>query len=106
MIFIENDEYIKGYIPTNYYATFFFCKEEKKISIDKNYIFIIDNIKIRWDINLKFNILNPYNIYWYFKIKSFIKKQKTYKYLEFCENRKTLFKNLKREKKLNKILNS
>jgi len=97
MVFVECDKCISGYLDKQEYAIFYYWKDSKDFTLDTNIDVFLHKTGL---------LIMPYNLYWYYRYKNFILKQKTYTSREFYNNKEKLFLSIKREEKLDKILNS
>jgi hypothetical protein len=97
MIFVDADACIKGYLEKDEFPNFYYWKNSDSFTLDvKNNIFL--HKTALWFI--------PYNLYWFFKYKKFILKQKIFTSKEYYDNKEKFFLFIKREDILDKMLNS
>jgi hypothetical protein len=97
MVFVDADNCIRGYLDKQEYAIFYYWKDSDSFTLDANNNVFLHKTAL-WFI--------PYNLYWYYRYKQFILKQKTYTFKEYYDNKEKLFLFSKRENLLDKILNS
>lgn len=97
MVFVNEDKCIKGYLSDKESACFYYWKDSNDFTLDTSLDVFIHK-SLLWT--------NLYNIYWYFKFKKFVLKQKTYTYLDFYKEKEKIFLYLKRDEILNEILNN
>ena len=97
MVFVDADNCIRGYINKDDSPVFYYWKDSDSFTLDANNNVFLHKTAL-W--------LIPYNLYWYYRYKHFILKQKTYTSKEYYDNKEKLFLFIKRENVLDKILNS
>ena len=96
MVFVDADNCIRGYINKDDSPVFYYWKDSDSFTLDANNNVFLHKTAL-WFI--------PYNLYWYYRYRQFILKQKTYTFKEYYDNKEKLFLFSKIENILDKILN-